>query len=242
MVELVDLELDKIVVDKGVRKTFDEEAIGKLSLSVAEHGVLQPILVEPREGGLYTLLIGGLRYRAAKRADLKTVPAIVFDKPLKEDKILEIRLIENIQRHALDPFDEAEAYQMLTEMGYSKAAIGRRVGKSRPYVVRRMRLLRLHPDLREAIRQGNLSPEHGQELLKLEDPSQQVALAEQIVKEGLSVKETRQRIREMQGREFKWRLVPVRLSLEEFSALQKMAPEGDVKKLIQETIAKLLQT
>lgn len=241
MVELVDLELDKIVVDKGVRKTFDEEAIGKLSSSVAEHGVLQPILVEPREGGLYTLLIGELRYRAAKRADLKTVPAIVFDNPLKEDKVLEIRLVENIQRHALDPFDEAEAYQMLTKMGYNKATIGRRVGKSRPYVVKRMRLLRLHPDLREAIRQGKLSPEHGQELLKL-DPNQQVALAEQIVREGLSVKETRQRVREMQGREFKWHLVPVRLSSEEFSALQKMAPEGDVKKLIQETIAKLLQT
>ena len=97
MVELVELELDKIIVDKGLRKTFDEEAIGKLSSSVAEHGVLQPILVEPREGGLYTLLIGELRYRAAKRADLKTVPAIVFGKPLKEDKVLEIRLIENIQ-------------------------------------------------------------------------------------------------------------------------------------------------
>jgi len=241
MVELVELELDKIVVEEGVRKTFDEEAIGKLSSSVAEHGVLQPILVEPREGGLYTLLIGELRYRAAKRADLKTVPAIVFDN-LKEDKVLEIRLIENIQRHALDPFDEAEAYQMLTKMGYNKATIGRRVGKSRPYVVKRMRLLRLHPDLREAICQGKLSPEHGQELLKLEDPNQQLALAKQIVKEGLSVKETRQRVRETQGREFKWHLVPVRLSPEEFSALQKMAPEGDVKKLIQETIAKLLQT
>lgn len=125
---------------------------------------------------------------------------------------------------------------------HSKAAIGRRVGKSRPYVVKRMRLLKLHPDLREAIRQGNLSPEHGQELFKLEDPNQQVALAKQIVKEGLSVKETRQRVREMQGREFKWRLVPVRLSPEEFSALQKMGPDGDVKKLIQETIIKLLQT
>jgi len=131
---------------------------------------------------------------------------------------------------------------MLTAMGYSKAAIGRRVGKSRPYVVKRMRLLRLHPDLREAVRQGKLSPEHGQELLKLEDPSQQVALAKEIQEGGLSVKETRQRIREMQGREFGWRLVPVRLSLEEFSALQKMAPDGDVKRLIQETITKLLQT
>jgi len=242
MVELVDLELDKIVVDEGVRKTFDEEAVGKLSSSIAEHGVLQPVLVEPREKGLYTLLIGELRYRAAKRAGLKTVPAVVLDKPLKGDKALEIKLVENIQRQALDPFDEAEAYQMLTAMGYSKAAIGRRVGKSRPYVVKRMRLLKLHPDLREAVRQGNLSPEHGQEILKLEDPSQQLALAEEIQEEGLSVKETRQRIREIQGREFGWRLVPVRLSIEEFSALQKMAPDGDVKRLIQETITKLLQT
>ena len=105
-----------------------------------------------------------------------------------------------------------------------------------------MRLLRLHPSLREAVRRRTITPDHAHALLRLEDSGQQLALAEEVQAEGLSVHETRQRVRELLGKEFRWRLVPVRLSLDTYEALQRIAPEGDVKRLIQETIEKLIQT
>jgi ParB family chromosome partitioning protein len=127
-------------------------------------------------------------------------------------------------------------------MGYSLTAIGRRLGKSRPYVSQRVKLLRLHPKLREAVRSGKLTPDHAQALMRLKEPEKQLALAQEAQEEGLSVHETRQRVRELLGKEFKWRLVRVRISPETYEALQKIAPEGDVKRLIQETIEKLTQT
>lgn len=138
--------------------------------------------------------------------------------------------------------DEAEAYQALKEMGYSLTAIGRRLGKSRPYVSQRVKLLRLHPKLREAVRHRAITPDHAHALMRLKDPEQQLALAEQVQAKGLSVHETRQRVREILGKELKWRLVPVRISPETYEVLQKIAPKGDVKKLIRETIEKLIQT
>lgn len=113
-----------------------------------------------------------------------------MDEPLKPDEAIEARLIENLQREGSDPLDEAEAYQALREMGYSLAAIGRRLGKNRPYVSTRVRLLRLHPALREAVRCRTITPDHAHALLRLEDPEQQLALAEEVQAEGLSVHET----------------------------------------------------
>jgi ParB family chromosome partitioning protein len=135
----------------------------------------------------------------------------------------------------LDPLDEAEAYQALQGLGYSLTEIGRRLGKSRPYVSQRVKLLRLHPKLREAARSGKLAPDHAQALMRL-------TLAQEAQEEGLSVHETRQRVREMLGKKLKWQLVPIRLDLETFEALKRIAPEGDVKRLIRETIEKLIRT
>jgi ParB family chromosome partitioning protein len=179
---------------------------------------------------------------AAKQAGLETIPALVLDEALKPEEALEARLIENLQREDLDPLDEAEAYMALREMGYSLATIGRKLGKSRPYVSTRVRLLKLHPKLREAVRRRTLTPDHAHALLRLKDPEQQLALAEQVQAKGLSVHETRQRVRQILGKEFKWRLVPVRISPETYEALQRIAPEGNVKRLIRETIEKLIQT
>jgi ParB family chromosome partitioning protein len=165
-----------------------------------------------------------------------------LDEALKPEEAIEARLIENLQREDLDPLDEAEAYQALQELGYSLTAIGRRLGKSRPYVSMRVKLLRLHPELREAVRSGKLTPDHAQALMRLKEPEKQLALAEQVQAKGLSVHETRQRVRELLGKKFKWKLVPVRLTPETYEALQKIAPNGDVKKLIIETIQKLIQT
>jgi ParB family chromosome partitioning protein len=241
MAKLVNLKLEDITVAEGVRKTVDEKSIGELSASFAKHGVLQPILVQPREEG-YELLIGERRLMAAKQAGLETIPALVLDEALKPEEAIETRLIENLQREDLDPLDEAEAYQALKEMGYSLAEIGRRLGKSRPYISQRVKLLKLHPSLREATRRRTITPDHAQALMRLKDPEEQRILAQKIQTEGLSVHETRQRVRERLGKEVKWRLVPVRLSPETYEALQKIAPNGDVKKLIIETIQKLIQT
>ena len=241
MTELVNLKLEEITVGERVHKSIDEDSIRELSASFARHGVLQSVLVQPQEGR-YELLIGVRRLLAARRAGLETIPALVLDEPLEPDEAIETRLIENLQREDLDPLDEAEAYLTLREMGYSLAAIGRRLGKSRPYVSTRVRLLKLHPTLREAVRRRTLTPDHAHALLRLEDPEQQLALAEEVQAEGLSVHETRQRVRELLGKEFRWRLVPVRLSLEVYEALQRIAPDGDVKRLVQETIEKLIQT
>ena len=243
MVKLEYLEPDKILVEEGVRKTPGEEkGLEELADSIAKHGMLQPILVEPtEEEGTYKLLIGERRLRAAKMAGLETVPVHVLDEALKPDEALEARLIENLHREGLDPLDEAEAYLALRDMDYTVAAIGRRVGKPRYYVSKRLSLLRLHPKLREAVRRHTLTPGHAHVLLRLE-PEQQLTLAQEVMEKELSEKQTREKVREILGKPLPWRLVPVRLSLESFKALQKIAPEGDVKRLIQETIQKLIQT
>jgi ParB family chromosome partitioning protein len=239
--KLVNLKLDEIVVGEGIRKIIDEDSIQELSTSFAKHGVLQPVLVQPREDH-YELLIGARRLMAAKQAGLESIPALVLDEALKPEEAIEARLIENLQRKDLDPLDEAEAYQALKEMGYSLTTIGKRLGKSRPYVSQRVKLLRLHPKLREAVRHQTITPDHAHTLMRLENSEQQLALAQKVQAEGLSVHETRQRVRELLGKEFKWRMVPVRLTPETYEALQKIAPEGNVKRLIKETIEKLVQT
>ena len=241
MAKLVNLELDEIVVGEGIRKIIDEDSIQELSASFAKHGVLQPVLVQPREDH-YELLIGARRLMAAKQAGLETIPALVLEEALKPEEAIEARLIENLQREDLDPLDEAEAYQALKELGYSLTAIGKRLGKSRPYVSQRVKLLKLHPKLREAVRHGALTPDHAHAIMRLENSEQQLALAQKVQAEGLSVHETRQRVREMLGKKPKWQLIPVRLDLETYEALKNIAPEGDVKKLIRETIEKLIQT
>ena len=231
--------MDQIVVEDSIRKTFDEDSIKELASSIERHGILQPITVEPRPDGTYTLLIGERRFIAAKRVGMDVVPAIVMDEKLKPDESLEARLIENLHREGLDPLDEAEAYQQLRDMGNNVSEVARRVGKPRYYVSKRLRLLRLHPELREGVRHRTLTPGHAQVLLRLEQ-DQQLALLEEIEAEELSVKQTRERVREILGKRLSWRLIPIRLSLEEFGRLEKVAPNGDVEALIRETIAKLI--
>jgi ParB family chromosome partitioning protein len=241
MPRLIEIEIEKIVMEEGVRKLLDETSINELSSSIKRHGILQPVVVQPRENGLYTLLIGGRRLMAAKQAGVQKVPAIILEEPIKSEEMLEARLVENLHRENLDPFDEAEAFLMFRDMGYSVSSIAKRLGKSRFYVSKRMRLLKLHPKLREAVRQRTLTPEHGLAILRLEDAEQQLALAQEVIEKKLSVMETRRKIREMLGKKPKWRLIPVRMSVNEFEALKKIAPNGDVKKLIQETIEKLIK-
>ena len=240
MVEVSEVKLDQIIIEDSIRKTFDEDSIKELASSIERHGILQPITVQPRPDGTYTLLIGERRCIAAKRVGMDVVPAIVMDEKLDPDKSLETRLVENIQREDLDPMDEAEAYQQLIDMGLNVSETARRVGKPRYYVSKSLRLLRLHPKLREAVRQRTFTPGHAHELLRLE-PEQQLAVAEEVQEKGLTEKETRERVREVLGRQLPWRLIPIRLSPEEYSTLETIAPEGDVEKLIREAVERLMR-
>jgi len=240
MARLTEVKLDQIIVKDGIRKKFNEDTLKELAASIEKHGILQPLTVQPRPDGTYTLLIGERRYRAAKRAGLNVVPAIVMDEELKPEESLEARLIENLHREGLDPIDEAEAYRQLIDMGYNVSEVARRVGKSRYYISKRLRILKLHPKLREEVRRRTLTPGHAQALLRLE-PEHQLTLAEEIIKNGLSEKETRERVRQILGKSLNWRLVPIRLSIDEYKTLEKIAPQGDVEKLIRETVEMLLR-
>lgn len=240
MARLSEVRLDQIVVIDGIRKRFDEDSIKELASSIEQHGILQPIIVDPRPDGTYSLLIGQRRFIAAKRAGMDVVPAIIMDEKLKPDESLEARLIENLHREGLDPIDEAEAYQQLVDIIHNVSEVARRVGKPRYYVSKRLRLLRLHPRLRESVRRRALTPGHAQVLLRLE-PEQQLTFAQEIIEKQLTEKEARERVRGILGRKLSWRLIPIRLSLEEYSALESIAPEGDVERLIREAIERLVR-
>ncbi len=242
MAQFIEIDIEKIVIEENIRKYLDEASINELSLSIRRHGILQPVIVQPKGDGLYTLLIGGRRLLAAKLAGLQKVPSLVLDEPIKSEEMLEARLIENLHRENLDPFDEAEAFLVFKDLGYSISSIARKVGKSRFYVSKRMRLLKLHPKLRDAVRQRTLTPEHGLAILRLENAEQQMSLAQEVIEKRLSVMETRRRVREILGKPPKWKLIPVRMSLKDFEALKKVAPEGDVKRLIQETIDQIIKS
>jgi ParB family chromosome partitioning protein len=183
MVRFEDLSIEKIDVGEGVRQTIEKEPLEELAASIALHGVLQPIVVEPGVEGRYNLQIGQRRFAAAKMAGLEKVPAIILDGPLGAEDSLAMRLVENIHRQGLDPIDEAEAYSALREMGVKVSDIAKRVGKERTYVSHSMRLLGLHPKVREAVRQQSIPREHALALLRLE-PKQQLELAREVMEGG----------------------------------------------------------
>jgi len=239
MVRFENISIEQIDVEEGIRQTIEKEPLDELAASIALHGVLQPLVVEPGEEGRYSLQIGKRRFAASKIAGLDKVPAIILDDPLGAEESLAMRLVENIHRESLDPIDEAEAYAALREMGVKVSDIARQVGKERTYVSHSMRLLKLHPKVREAVRQKILPREHALALLKLE-PEQQLALAEDVMEKGLTTPETRDKVREFLGKKLKWRLVPIRIEPNIYDRLAQIAPDGDVAELLKQAVEKLL--
>ena len=156
------------------------------------------------------------------------------------EKSIAIMLVENLHREDLDPIDEAEAYATLKDMGTKVSAIARLVGKERTYVSHSLRLLRLHPRVREAVRQRTIPREHALALLRLE-PEQQLSLAGEVMEKGLTMVETRDRVRGLLGKELKWRLVPIRIEPAIYDRLVTIAPEGDVSKLLKQAVENPLQ-
>ncbi|MGH6706749.1 MAG: ParB/RepB/Spo0J family partition protein [Sphingomicrobium sp.] len=166
------------------RKNFDENAISELTASIVERGVLQPILVRAVEGG-FEIIAGERRWRAAQKAQLHQIPAIVRD--FDESVTAEIALIENIQRENLNAIEEAEGYrQLIGRYGHSQDAVGKLVGKSRSHVTNLLRLLELPDPVKEMLLRGDISMGHARAVATAPDPEE---LARQIVKDGLSVRQ-----------------------------------------------------
>ncbi len=173
------------------RRSFEQGKLNELADSIKEQGVLQPILVRPVDGaaGKYEIVAGERRYRAAKQAGLKTIPAIV--KVLDDKVTLEIALIENIQRQELNPLEEAASYRdLLDNYGYTQASLATRLGKSRVYVANTLRLLGLPKEIQTMIAKGGLTAGHGKALLMVEDAADRLLLAEYAREQGLSVRQT----------------------------------------------------
>ncbi|MBV9595002.1 MAG: ParB/RepB/Spo0J family partition protein, partial [Actinobacteria bacterium] len=180
-----DLELSRISRNpKQPRQVFDEDALTELAHSVREFGVLQPVVVRPHEGG-YELIMGERRLRAAEAAGLTTIPAIVRE--TADDAMLRDALLENIHRTALNPLEEAAAYQqLLDEFGATHEELATRIGRSRPQISNTIRLLNLPVPVQRRVAAGVLSSGHARALLGLEEPGRQEDLAVRIVAEGLS--------------------------------------------------------
>jgi ParB family chromosome partitioning protein len=177
------------------RREFDEQALEALSRSIAARGVLQPIVVRPLPGGTYELVAGERRLRAAGRAGLDTIPAVVRE--TDEGDRLELALIENMAREDLNPVEEARALATLVDdLGLSKEEIGRRVGRSRPVISNMIRLLELPDEVLAMVERGELSAGHGRALLMCRDHGERLRLARRARAEAWSVRTTEERARE----------------------------------------------
>jgi ParB family chromosome partitioning protein len=169
------------------RQVFDEDELAELAASLREVGLLQPVVVRPAAAGRYQLVMGERRLRAARQAGLRSVPAIVRD--TGDDELLRDALLENLQRVALNPLEEAAAYQqLLDDFGCTHDQLAERLGRSRPQISNTLRLLRLPALVQRRVAAGVLSAGHARALLGLADPVQQERLAQRVVAEGLSVR------------------------------------------------------
>ncbi|GAA0290956.1 ParB family chromosome partitioning protein [Gracilibacillus halotolerans] len=177
------------------RKVFEADAIEEMKQSIKQHGILQPLIVRKSIRG-YEIVVGERRYRAAKEANLETIPAIV--KELTDEDMMEIALLENIQREDLTPIEEANAYdKLINELGVTQDQLAKRLGKSRPHIANLVRLLSLPSETIQMINNGSLSMGHGRALLGLKDKTKVVPTARRIVKEKLNVRQVEALIQQL---------------------------------------------
>lgn len=168
------------------RKTFEEERLNDLASSIQQHGILQPIVLRQTVQGYY-IVVGERRFRASKLAGLTEVPAII--KELSDEDMMELAIIENLQREDLNAIEEAESYKkMMTDLNITQQEVARRLGKSRPYIANMLRLLQLPKNVAQMVQQGALSSAHGRTLLTLKDASKIKKTAKQAAQESWSVR------------------------------------------------------
>lgn len=197
-----EVKVERVPIEKIVpnpyqpRKTFDDEGLADLSASIAQYGVLQPLLVAPAENGDYMLIAGERRLRASKMAELKEVPVIISQ--YTSQQIAEIALIENLQREDLHYLEEAEGYEQLMEQFHlTQEAMATRVGKKQSTVANKLRLLKLSLNVRSELRAAGLTERHARALLKLKEEALQLDVLAVIVKNGYNVRQTEQYIEKL---------------------------------------------
>ena len=174
---------------KQPRKRFDQASLADLADSIRTHGIIQPLTVRRLASGYYQIIAGERRWRAAKLAGLDQVPAVIIE--ADDRKVMELGLIENLQREDLNPIEEAMGYKALVEdYGLTQEEVARQVGKSRPAVANALRLMALPDAIRQLLEEGKLSAGHGRALLTLSDGSLQRKLAQKVIAEDLSVRQT----------------------------------------------------
>jgi ParB family chromosome partitioning protein len=182
------------------RKIFKEENLSELAASIKEHGILQPMVVVPMPDGSYQLIMGERRLRASKIAGLTKVPVIVRD-AMEEQRKLEMALIENIQRHNLDPIEEATAYQQLIDAYHlTQDGVAKKVGKNRTTVTNTLRLLNLPLKIQRAIAEGVISEGHGRGILGVSGMEKQLALLDLVIAENMTVRQVEEKAREIMQR------------------------------------------
>ena len=178
------------------RRRFDEAELARLADSIGRHGVLQPIVVRERDDG-YELVVGERRWRAARLAGRRTIPAVVKD--VAAPHLLELALVENVQRHDLNPIELALAFRALTDAGSTQEEVGQRVGVDRSTVANHLRMLELTRELQADVEEGLLSAGHAKALLQVPSPERRRQLRDRIAEQGLSVRAAEELARELAG-------------------------------------------
>ena len=193
----VRLSINEITPNRAQpRKIFDEDALAELAASIAAHGVLQPLLVRPLADGSYQLIAGERRWRASRMAGLTEVPVVIRE--MSDSEAMELALVENLQREDLNPIEEAMGFRLLMDTyALTQEQAAERVGKSRPAVANALRLLALPQEVLSLVETGALSAGHARTLLALPEKEDVIALAQEIVRDGLSVRETERRVKNM---------------------------------------------
>lgn len=202
---LMDIEPNK----EQARKHFDEDALSELADSIAQHGVLQPLLVRPLIGGGYQLIAGERRWRASRIAGLTQVPVII--KELSDTEAAVISLIENLQREDLNPVEEALGFaSLIKDFNLTQEEAAQKVGKSRPAVANALRLLRLPEKALDMVRENKLSAGHARALAALSDEKLIISTAELIIEKGLSVRETEKLVKALTAEKKEKKKAPTR--------------------------------
>ncbi len=193
--ELLEVDIDLIEPNPDQpRLSFDEKGIEELAQSIRMNGLVQPILLRRASAGRYQIVAGERRWRAAQRAGLHKVNAVIREIP--DSKLLELALIENIQRQELNPIEEAQAYQkLIRDLGLTQDEVAHRVGKDRSSIANTLRLLKLPAAIQKMVENGELTMGHARALLSLESADDQLKLAREIVGRNLTVRETEQAVR-----------------------------------------------
>ncbi len=193
----VEIDINKVEPNRDQpRKNFEEDALVELSESIKEHGIIEPLIVQKKDD-YYMIIAGERRWRASKMAGIKTVPVVIKD--YTDQEILEVSLLENLQREDLNPIEEAMAYkQLIDNFNLKQDEVAERVSKSRTVITNSIRLLKLDEKVQQMVVDGTLSSGHARTILSLTDHEDQVRMAERVMDEGLTVRDLEKEIKNLQ--------------------------------------------